>query len=156
MYFSQARVVVASLAFCLAGSIAAHAADIFPNTPDAKPEIREALMKAKAEHKRVILDFGGNWCGDCKVLDLYFHQSPNDKLLANNYILVDVNIGKYDMNTDVADKYGVPLKKGVPALAVLAPDGRVLHAQTTGEFENMRNMEASSVTDFLTTWKPTR
>ena len=156
MHFSQIRVIVASLVFSVAGSIAVHAADIFPNTPDAKPEIREALMKAKAEHKRVILDFGGNWCGDCKVLDIYFHQSPNDKLLADNFILVDVNIGKYDMNTDVAEKYGVPLKKGVPALAVLAPDGRVLHAQTTGEFENMRHMEANSVTDFLNLWKPTK
>ena len=156
MKTSRFTTLVASVAFLTAGFSVARAADIFPNTPDAKPEIREALMKAKAEHKRVILDFGGNWCGDCKVLDIYFHQEPNAKLLADNYVLVDVNIGKYDMNTDVAEKYGVPLKKGVPALAVLAPDGRVLHAQTKGEFENMRHMEASSVTEFLNLWKPTR
>ena len=156
MQISRFTTFVAGAAFTALSFSAARAADIFPDTPDAKPEIREALLKAKAEHKRVILDFGGNWCGDCKVLDIYFHQEPNAKLLADNFILVDVNIGKYDMNTDVADKYGVPLKKGVPALAVLAPDGRVLHAQTTGEFENMRHMEATSVTDFLNTWKPTR
>ncbi len=132
------------------------AADIYPATPDAKPEIREALAKAKKEHKRVILDFGGNWCPDCHVLDIYFHQAPNDKLLADNFVLVDVNIGRYDMNTDVAEKYGVPLKKGVPALAVLAPDGTVVRAQATGEFENMRTMDPSSVTEFLNAWKPAR
>lgn len=130
------------------------AADIYPATPDAKPEIREALAKAKKEHKRVILDFGGNWCTDCHVLDIYFHQAPNDKLLNDNYVLVDVNIGRYDMNTDVAEKYGVPLRKGVPALAVLAPDGSVVRAQATGEFENMRAMDPSSVTEFLNAWKP--
>ena len=134
----------------------ARAADIYPATPDAKPEIREALAKAKKEHKRVILDFGGNWCPDCHVLDIYFHQAPNDKLLADNFVLVDVNIGRYDMNTDVAEKYGVPLKKGVPALAVLAPDGTVVRAQATGEFENMRTMDPSSVTEFLNAWKPAR
>ena len=137
-------------------SASAQLKDVYPNTPDAKPEIHAALMKARQEHKRVILDFGGNWCPDCHVLDTYFHQSPNDKLLADNYILVDVNIGRYDMNTDVAEKYGVPLKKGVPAVAVLSPDGKVVYAQATGEFENMRHMEAQSVTDFLNQWKPKR
>jgi thiol:disulfide interchange protein len=156
MSISHARKLVAGFVLTLASLTAAHAADIYPDKPDAKPEIREALAKAKAEHKRVILDFGGNWCGDCKVLDIYFHQAPNVQLLADNYVLVDVNIGKYDMNLDVADKYGVPLKKGVPALAVLSSDGKLLYSQSTGEFENMRHMEASSVTDFLNQWKPKR
>lgn len=154
----QTRTMVKYLAGMVmgAGLLAAQAlaADIYPATPDAKPEIREALAKAKAEHKRVILDFGGNWCTDCHVLDIYFHQAPNDKLLKDNFILVDVNIGRYDMNTDVAEKYGIPLKKGVPALAVLAPDGSVVRAQATGEFENMRTMDPSSVTEFLSAWKP--
>jgi thioredoxin 1 len=156
MHTSRTRNLIAGLSVAVLSLATARAAerDIFPNNPDAKPEIREALAKAKAEHKRVLLDFGGNWCGDCHALDIYFHQAPNDKLLSDNFILIDVNIGRYDMNTDVAEKYGVPLKKGVPALAVLAPDGKLLHAQTTGEFENMRHMEASSVTDFLNEWKP--
>jgi thioredoxin 1 len=153
----RTRTFLAGLAVALISlSASAQEKVIYPNTPDAKPEIRAALVKARQEHKRVILDFGGNWCPDCHVLDTYFHQAPNDKLLADNYILVDVNIGRYDMNTDVAQKYGVPLKKGVPAVAVLSPDGKVVYAQATGEFENMRHMEAQSVTDFLTQWKPKR
>jgi thioredoxin 1 len=151
---SFTRNLVVALTLSVPSLFAAHAVDIYPNTPDAKPEIQQALATAKAEHKRVILDFGGNWCGDCKALNIYFHQPPNDQLLAQNFVLVDVNIGRYDMNLDVAEKYGIPLKKGVPALAVIAPDGKLLHAQSTGEFENMRNMEASSVTDFLNEWKP--
>ncbi len=154
MKFLDTRTYVASLAIALLSlSARAQQKDIYPNK-DAAPEIRAALQQAKREHKRVILDFGGNWCPDCHVLDLYFHQAPNDKLLSDNYILVDVNIGRYDMNTDVAEKYGVPLKKGVPAVAVLSPDGKVIHAQTNGDFANMRHMEASTVTDFLSQWKP--
>ena len=157
MQISRTRAFFAGLAVSLVSfSASAQVQDIYPNTPDAKPEIREALLKARHEHKRVILDFGGNWCPDCHVLDTYFHQAPNDKLLNDNFVLVDVNIGRYDMNTDVAEKYGVPLKKGVPAVAVLSPDGKVLYAQTNGEFESMRRMEAQSVTDFLNQWKPKR
>lgn len=154
MHLSRTSTFVAGLAVALASlSASAQIKDIYPDAPDAKPEIHAALLKAQHEHKRVILDFGGNWCADCHVLDTYWHQAPNDKLLSDNFILVDVNIGRYDMNTDVAEKYGVPLKKGVPAVAVLSPNGKVLYAQTAGEFENMRHMEAQAVTDFLNQWK---
>ena len=50
-------------------------------------------------------------------------------------------------------KYGVPVNKGVPALVVLAPDGTTLYAQQSGEFEKMRSMDSSSVTEFLNKWK---
>jgi hypothetical protein len=41
----------------------------------------------------------------------------------------------------------------VPALAVLDPDGKVVYAQGTGEFSDMRHMESNSVTNFLEKWK---
>jgi len=126
---------------------------IYNADADAHAEIREAVSTAAREHKRVILDFGGNWCGDCQVLDIYFHRAPNDALLQANYVLVDIDIGRYDKNLDLADKYGVPLKRGVPALAVLDAHGRLLYSQRTGEFENMRAMSPDSVTAFLEKWK---
>lgn len=130
--------------------------EIYSETSDAHVEVRDALAKAAREHKRVILDFGGNWCGDCKVLDIYFHKEPNASLLASNFVLVDVNIGRYDKNLDLAQRYDVPLKKGVPALAVLDGRGHLLYSQRQGEFEAMRHMDPGSVTQFLDRWKPAR
>jgi thioredoxin 1 len=132
------------------------ARSIYDENADAHAEVRAALARAAHEHKRVILDFGGNWCGDCQVLDLYFHREPNAALLAANFILVDIDIGRMDKNVDIAQKYDVPLQKGVPALAVLDPNGRLLYSQTHGEFESMRRMDSDSVTEFLERWKATR
>jgi thioredoxin 1 len=129
-------------------------ADIYSDTADAKQEIRDAILKAASEHKRVLLDFGGNWCGDCKVLNIYFHDPGNAALLAANYVLVDVSVGQYDRNLDLAAKYGIPLQKGVPALAVLDGSGRVVYAQRNGEFEKMRKLDSATVTAFLQKWKP--
>jgi thiol:disulfide interchange protein len=126
---------------------------IYSETADPKADIEAALKQARAEHKRVILDFGGDWCGDCQVLDLYFHQDPNAELLSKHFILVHVFIGHFDQNLDIPEKYGVPIKKGVPALAVLDAHGKVLYSQATGEFSDMRYMESKSVTDFLERWK---
>ncbi|HEX3926630.1 MAG TPA: thioredoxin family protein, partial [Gemmatimonadales bacterium] len=124
---------------------------IYPAVEAAQPDIQAALKQARREHKRVILDFGGDWCGDCQVLNIYFHQGPNAALLEKNFILVDVNIGHMDQNVDIAKKYGVPLQ-GVPALAVLSPTGKVVYSQNK-EFSDMRNMDPQSVTDFLNKWK---
>lgn len=129
---------------------------IYSDTADAHAQIKQALASAAREHKNVLLDFGGNWCGDCQVLDIYFHQAPNAELLKNNFELVDINIGRFDKNTDIAEKYQVPLKRGVPALAVLDARGHLLYSQKNGEFESMRRMDPQSVTAFLNQWKPKR
>jgi thioredoxin 1 len=127
---------------------------IYSDTADAHADIRAALSTALHEHKRVILDFGGNWCGDCQVLDIYFHQAQNEQILDANYVLVHVNIGRYDKNQDIAEKYETPLAKGVPALAILDGHGRVIYSQRNGEFEAMRRMDPASVGEFLEKWKP--
>src|SRR5258708_6176465 len=116
-------------------------------TPQA--DIAAALKQAGLEHKRVILDFGGDWCGDCQVLDIYFHQAPNADLLEKNFVLVHVDIGHFDKNLDITDKYKVPLNKGVPALAVLDPHGMLVYSQQAAEFGDMRYMYPASATDFL-------
>lgn len=126
---------------------------LYSEEADPKIDIASALKQASLEHKRVILDFGGDWCGDCQVLDIYFHQKPNADLLAKHFVLVHIYIGHMDRNLDVTKKYDIPINKGVPALAVLDAHGKLLYSQQTGQFENMRNMSSNSVTAFLNQWK---
>ncbi len=126
---------------------------IYSETANPTADIAVAVAQAGKENKRVILDFGGDWCGDCQVLDLYLQQSPNGSLLAKNFVLVHIDIGQMDRNVDVAEKYKVPIQKGVPALAVLDSSGKLLYSQENKEFENMRNMSVASVTQFLNQWK---
>jgi thiol:disulfide interchange protein len=126
---------------------------LYSETANPTSDIAAALKQARAENKRVILDFGGDWCGDCQVLDIYMHQSPNAELLAKHFIVVHVDIGHMDHNVDVAKKYNVPIEKGVPALAVLDAHGKLLFSQENKEFENMRNMRSEDVTAFLNKWK---
>lgn len=126
--------------------------NLYPPIEEAAPDIAEAEKQARAEGKRILLDFGGDWCGDCQVLDIYFHQEPNASLLNKNFVKVNINVGHEDANVDLAHKYSVPLE-GVPALAVLSSDGKLLTSQNK-EFSDMRYMEPGSVTQFLNHWKP--
>ncbi len=126
-------------------------AHIYPEISQAQNDIQTALVEARQTHKRVILDFGGDWCPDCQVLNIYFGQSPNRELLDKNFIRVNVNIGREDANLDIAHRYGVPVQ-GVPALAVLDEHGKVLYSQNK-EFADMRHMQSSDLTEFLNKWK---
>jgi thioredoxin 1 len=150
-FFALAALLALSVG---AASSATH--DIYPDPSHAKADLAAALKTAAATHRRVLLDFGGNWCGDCQVLDLYMHDSKNQPIVEANFVVVHINIGRFDANQDLADKYSVPLKKGVPALAVLSDHGALLYSQKNGEFESMRTMESSALTDFLVQWKPSR
>jgi thioredoxin 1 len=129
--------------------------DIYPPPSEARSDIAAALKVAAASNKRVILDFGGNWCADCHVLDYYLHDPVNKALLDADFILVHVNIGRSDTNLDLTVRYRISLMRGVPAMAVLSSRGALLFSQS-GEFEQMRYLRSGAVTEFLQHWSPRR
>ena len=131
--------------------------DLYPPPQEAPSEIKAALARAARDHKRVILVFGGNWCYDCHVLNATFHSKDIAPLVDANYHVVHVNIGDdYDKNLDLAAKYKVPLKRGVPALVVLDANGSLVYTQQEGEFENSMRLGPDDVTAFLKKWAPPR
>jgi thioredoxin 1 len=140
----------------VAGTANSSSRDIYPDPTQAQADLAAAFKSAAAGHKRILIDFGGNWCGDCIVLDMYFHNEANRPILDANYVLVHVNVGHMDENVDIAKRYDIPLEKGVPALAVLTEKGKLLYSQQNGQFEKMRALEPSAVTQFLVQWKPVK
>jgi thioredoxin 1 len=127
---------------------------IYPDPGEARTDIAAALKTAAQTHKRVLLDFGGNWCGDCIVLDMYLHNEQNRPLLEANYVLVRVNVGRLDTNLDIAEKYQVPVAKGVPEVAVLSETGKLLYSSRTKELElAVQRSDPAAVTKFLVQWK---
>lgn len=144
------------LALLLVASAPAQLLDtpVYDEKADAKKEIKEALVKANAEHKRLLLVFGANWCYDCHVLDFRFHQPEVRPALDKSFIVIHVDIGQGEKNVDLANKYGVPLNKGVPAIAVVEKSGSLLFSQQHGEFENARNLPVQGILSFLQQWAP--
>jgi len=131
-------------------------AQLYDDPANARTDIAAALAAASKDHKRVILVFGGNWCYDCHVLDATFHSRQIAPLVDENYHVVHVNVGDYDKNLDLTKKYEIPLEKGVPSLAILDPDGKLVVSQKKGEFESTTRIGPEDVVGFLKKWKPQR
>jgi hypothetical protein len=129
--------------------------NIYPDDADAHAEIKQAEERAAREHKRLLLVFGANWCFDCHVLDLAFQRPELAPVLATNYEIVHVDLGPDEhKNADLVKQYDVPLNKGIPALAVAEPDGKLVVSQKNGEFEDARGLTPAVLAEFLNKWKP--
>ncbi len=129
--------------------------NIYPPDADAHAELKAAEERAAAEHKRVLLVFGANWCYDCHVLDLAFQRPELAPVLAAAYEVVHVDLGPDEhKNEDLVKEFDVPLDKGIPALAVAASDGKLIVSQKNGEFEDARSLTPEALLDFLNKWKP--
>jgi thiol:disulfide interchange protein len=153
------KVILAGTFLCMnevLPSVAAQSAfhvnkSLYSESADSAADIEGAEKIARHDQKRILLDFGGNWCGDCQVLDFYYHQPPNAELLGKYYIVVHVDIGHMDHNLSIANKYRVPIDKGVPALAVLDADGKLLYSEHEKEFEHT---SPGAIAAFLKRWRP--
>jgi hypothetical protein len=129
---------------------------LYPQPSEAQKDLDAALAVAGREHKRVLVVFGANWCYDCHVLNSTFTSREFAPLVKANYEVVHVNIGDEGTdNLDLGKRLGVGLERGIPSLAVLDPDGKVVYAQKNGEFESARKIGPADVRDFLERWKPT-
>jgi len=108
------------------------------------------------ERKRVLLIFGANWCYDCHVLNQALHEGEAGKIVSQDFLLVHVDIGEGEKNSDLLKTYKIPLDKGVPAVAILESNGRLLYSSGDGEFEAARRMLKRDLVAFLNKWKRLR
>ncbi len=128
-------------------------ARIYP-TDDARGEIRQALGRAAKAHKRVLVVFGADWCYDCHVLDKAFQREDIAAVLRPSFEVVHVDVGEGNKNQDLMNEYEVPMKRGIPAIAVLDSSGKLLYSQKNGEFERARALGPEDLLEFLKKWKP--
>ena len=121
----------------------------YNETADAKLDIKQALTQSATVKTPVIIVFGANWCGDCKMLDSAMKSGASAPLLSKDFQIVKVNVGHFDKNLDVAKTYGVPLQMGIPAVAIISTNNQVLYVTREGELANARKMGDSGIYEFF-------
>jgi len=121
----------------------------YDEAADAKVQLASAVAQSKADHRPVLVVFGANWCPDCRALDIAMKNGRNAELISSEFRVVKVDVGRFDRNVEVADKYGVPLKKGIPAVAIVTADDRAIYATKAGELADARSMSEDGLYKFF-------
>ena len=132
--------------------------DIYDVKADGEVQISAALSKATAEHKRVILDFGANWCIWCHRLHSTFEGDPLvSRALDRGFVVVMVDVNTrhgLKRNAAIIARYGNPVVHGIPVLVVLDSDGKQLTTKDSGELEEGEGHSPAKISAFLSDWAP--
>jgi thiol-disulfide isomerase/thioredoxin len=127
---------------------------VYDEKADAKADIEAALALAMRENRRVLIQWGGNWCGKCLLLDKCFRSDPAlKKALLYEYVVVHVDVGMGEKNVDLYRHYEMPLS--VPSLTVLDAAGKVLAGQIGEPFLTLTDdgelgCDSKALQEFLT------
>jgi thiol-disulfide isomerase/thioredoxin len=119
---------------------------------NANAAVNRALARARANGKRVLIDMGGNWCGDCRILAATMELPEMKAFLDRNFETVLVDVGRFDKNLQIPARYGVTERlEGVPAIFVVDPrSGRDLVGKAAvADLADARNMPPQALADWL-------
>jgi thiol-disulfide isomerase/thioredoxin len=119
---------------------------------NAQADVAAARETARREHKLLLIDLGGDWCGDCRVLAGILRLPEVASFVQAHYVLVNVNVGHMNRNLDVPGRYGVTRLDGVPSLLVVDAHGRLRDAGHVDALADARHMTPQGLADWLAKW----
>lgn len=119
---------------------------------DAEADLAAAIKKAKAHKKLVLIDLGGNWCGDCRVFAGVIEQPDVKRWVDKHYEVVAIDVGRYTKNMQIPARYGVDKLKGVPSFLVIDTKGKLVNDGAFFALTDARHMTPQSIVDWLAQW----
>jgi thiol-disulfide isomerase/thioredoxin len=119
---------------------------------DAEAALKSALLRARSSHRRVLIDLGGNWCPDCRILSAIMALPEIDRFVKAHYEVVTVDVGRYDRNMQIPARYGLAKLQGVPSVLVLDEHGKLLDAGHEAALADARSMTPQALADWLASW----
>jgi hypothetical protein len=121
---------------------------------DAPAVVAKAKAQARREHKRLLIDLGGNWCLDCRVLAGIMALPEMQPFLNSHFVIVKVDIGRFDKNGAIAGHYGITGRlEGVPAILAVDPvHDRLLNRDKLFALADARHMTPQGLADWLAQW----
>ena len=134
--------------FTLGASAEAEFTDkVFPydDVMDAAAMVAAERLRALHEGKFLMVTFGANWCLDCRTLHRRLQSSDVADYTRDLFHFVNVNVGKFNQNRDVANELGVDLRRGIPVAIFFDPQGQPIGTTNDGQLEPARRYSSKQV-----------
>lgn len=99
--------------------------DLYDESADGATQIRQAILRARIDNRRVLVMWGENYCGFCSELhDLLTWEDPRLRSMVDSeYEFVKIDLGKQFSQVkhlDLAKTYGTDIRAGgAPALTII-------------------------------------
>lgn len=116
---------------------------------DAVALVADARERARQSGKFLMITFGANWCIDCRTL---YHNLKSEGVKAYTddlFHFVNVDVGKFNHNRDVARELGVDLTRGIPVAIFFSPSGEKIGTTNDGQLEPARFYTSKQILKFV-------
>lgn len=127
-----------------------------PYAEGANADAAVAAAKARAMkgHKRLLIDLGGNWCLDCRLLAGTMELPEVRAFVRRHYEVVTVDVGRFDKNAQVPARYGITGRlAGVPAVLIVDPrTDRLVNKGHETALADARSLTPQALADWLAQW----
>ncbi|HSW17673.1 MAG TPA: thioredoxin family protein [Ramlibacter sp.] len=115
---------------------------------DAVADVAEAVSRAAAEGKHVIVDVGGEWCVWCHILERFVASHDEVRgLIDKHFVWVKVNYSPANKNERLLSAW--PAVAGYPHLFVLDGQGRLIRSQPSAQLEGRQDYDLKKMLAFL-------
>lgn len=144
---------IAAFAMALLCSTASRAASLLGYDPEADPfeQYHEAVERARAENKLVLVIAGGDWCGWCHRLSKFMKADDVHNRVDDTFVVVKVYVGDENYNEFFFSQ--LPAARGAPHFWVISPEKQVLKSQSTAAFERKKGYDKNVFLGFIDEWK---
>jgi thiol-disulfide isomerase/thioredoxin len=125
----------------------------YDENSNADAIVDAAFARAKKNGKRVLIDLGGNWCGDCIVLANLMQLPEMKSFMAAHFEIVSVDVGRFNKNLQIPARFGITQRlEGVPSVIVAEPDGSFVNPGHIAALADARHMTPQAIADWLAQW----
>ena len=123
---------------------------------DADAAVADAKARALARHKLLLIDLGGNWCPDCRILAGTMALPEVKAFVDTHYEVVTVDVGRFDRNLQIPAHYGITRRlDGVPSILIVDPTAdRLIDSGHVAALSDARHMSPQALADWLARWTP--
>ena len=121
----------------------------YDETADAVADVEAAMAEARESGRLVLLNFGANWCPDCRAFARAMADPELSKIIGDRFVSVKIDVGNWDRNPDVVDDWGNPINEGIPALVVASPAGEILFSTRRGQVSTASRMSRGELAEFF-------
>jgi thiol-disulfide isomerase/thioredoxin len=128
----------------------------FDEKRDADRDVAEGRTRAAASGKLLLIDLGGNWCADCRILVGVMDLPEVKAFVEAHYFVVNVDVGRMNRNRQIPAHYGFTKRfKAVPVLLVVDPaTDRLVNRDDVDGLVDARLSTPQALADWLARWVP--
>lgn len=121
----------------------------YDENANAETELTAAINQASETGKLVLINFGANWCPDCREFEKACLEPETKQLIDTHFVVAKVDVGDWNKNPEIVAEWGNPIEGGIPAVVLATPDKRILFTTKAGQLSKARSMGQESLHRFL-------